>query len=362
MPEPIDRSASWPHVHGDPGRYSYARIGSPTVDAAEAALGALDGGRALLFDGMAAVTAALLTLLRPGATVALAEGAYYGHRRLLDHLQPWQLRALEFDQTGPPPQADLVLVEAPANPLLTMPDLGAALAPGGAGRLRRHPRDAALRAPARARALALRATKFLGGHDDLLAGVLVTGDDDLYERLRETRRHLTGAIAGSDTAWLLLRGLETLEARVMRQTETARSLAERLGSHPAVTTVRYPGFGGVLSFDVPDSDSARRVETRDAPDPERDQPRRNALEARVAPTLGGERCPPGLIRFSVGLEDADQLWEDLAQAWRTRRRDEARRAALEPRLAPPHRARTTLAGLGARTGDGMRGTLEPESG
>ena len=103
MPEPIDRSASWPHVHGDPGRYSYARTGSPTVDAAEAALGALDGGRALLFPGMAAVTAALL-LLRPGATVALAEGAYYGHRRLLDHLQPWQLQGSSSTRPGRHPR------------------------------------------------------------------------------------------------------------------------------------------------------------------------------------------------------------------------------------------------------------------
>src|SRR5262245_46940554 len=262
MPEPVDRSASWPHAHGEPGRYSYARSGSPTVEAAEEALGALDGGRALLFpSGMAAVTATLLTLLRPGSTMALAAGAYYGHRRLLDHLQAWQLQTVEFDQTTPPPPADLVLVEAPANPLLTMPDLGAALAHGAPVVC-----DATLATPLFVRplergcALALHsATKFLGGHDDLLAGVLVTGDDDLYERLRETR-HLTGAIAGPDTAWLLLRGLETLEARVTRQTATARTLAERLEGHAAVTTVRYPGFGAVISFDVADSSAARRVE------------------------------------------------------------------------------------------------------
>ena len=168
-------------------------------------------------------------------------------------------KALEFDQTGPPPQADLVLVEAPANPLLTMPDLGAALA-------RAAPVcDATLAAPLFVRPLE--------------RGARSRSRDQVPRRPRRPSpafwspatttctsgsrdTPLTGAIAGSDTAWLLLRGLETLEARVMRQTETARSLAERLGSHPAVTTVRYPGFGGVLSFDVPDSDSARRVETR----------------------------------------------------------------------------------------------------
>jgi cystathionine gamma-synthase len=317
VPAPLDRSASWPHEHGEPGRYSYARAGNPTTEATEAALGELDGGRALLFpSGMAAVTAVVLTMLRPGATVALAGGAYYGHRRLLDHLAHWQVRTTEYDQTrAPPPDADLVLVEAPANPMLTMPDLGAAVT-------HRAPVvcDATIATPLHLRPLELdcdvalhSATKCLGGHDDLLAGVLVTRDDALHERLRETRR-LTGAVAAPDVAWLLLRGLETLEVRLARQTETARALVDRLAEHPAVATTRYPGFGGLVSFDVADEAAAHRVETatRAIENATSLGGTRSKLEARRR--WEGERCPPGLLRLSVGLEDADELWRDLEQA------------------------------------------------
>jgi cystathionine gamma-synthase len=317
VPAPLDRSASWPHERGEAARYSYARAANPTTEAAEAALGALDGGRALLFpSGMAAVTAALLTLLRPGATVALAGGAYYGHGRLLDHLAHWQLRTTEYDQTGAPPaDADLVLVEAPANPMLTMPDLDAAVA-------HRAPVacDATIATPVHLRPLEVgceialhSATKYLGGHDDLLAGVLIVRDDDLYDRLRETR-HLTGAVAAPDTAWLLLRGLETLEARVTRQTDSARTLADRLAQHPAVPTTRYPGFGGLISFDVADEAAAHRVETatRVIQNATSLGSTHSKIEARRR--WEGERCPPGLLRFSVGLEDVDELWRDLEQA------------------------------------------------
>jgi cystathionine gamma-synthase len=317
MPVPLDRSASWAYEDGEPGRYSYGRIANPTTEAAEDALGALDGGRALLFpSGMAAVTAVVLTMLRPGTTIALAEGAYYGHRRLLDHLAAWQLRTAEFDQTGtPPPDADLVLVEAPANPMLHMPDLGAAVAHSAPVVC-----DATIATPVFLRPLELAcdvalhsATKYLGGHDDLLAGVLVVKDEALYERLRETR-HLTGAIVAPGTAWLLLRGLETLEARVRRQTESARTLAERLADHGAATTVRYPGFGGLVSFDVADAAVAQRVETatRLIQNATSLGGTRSKLEARRR--WEGDRCPPGLLRLSVGLEDPDELWRDLEQA------------------------------------------------
>ena len=119
MDAPLDRSATWPYEDGEPGRFSYARADHPTGVACEEALGALDGGHALLYpSGMGAVTTIVLTMLRPGQTIALAEGAYYGHRVLFDHLAPWGVNVVEFDQTGPPPEGiDLILVEAPANPL-----------------------------------------------------------------------------------------------------------------------------------------------------------------------------------------------------------------------------------------------------
>ena len=317
MTAPLDRSSSWPYEQGEPGRFSYARADHPTGVEAEARLGALDGGHALLFpSGMAAVTAALLTLLRPGGTVALAAGAYYGHAALLDHLAAWDVRRVEFDQTGPPPAgADLVLVEAPANPFLTLPDLAAAAS---------HPApvvcDSTVASPLLLRPLehgcdvALHsATKVLGGHDDLLAGVLVTRDESLHARLRETRR-LTGMVAAADTAWLLLRGLETLELRVARQTATARALAERLGRHPAVATVRYPGFGFLVSFDVADGEAARRVETgtRLIVNATSLGGTRSKLEARHR--WEGDRIPAGLLRLSVGLEEPESLWDDLELA------------------------------------------------
>ena len=129
----LDRSTTWPYDDaGEPGLFSYARAEHPNQVAVEAVLGELDGGRALLYPaGMGAVTGVVLTMLPPGGTIALAAGAYYGHKQLFDHLAPWGIRVAEYDQTGAPPdEADLILIEAPANPLLTMPSFEAAVAHG----------------------------------------------------------------------------------------------------------------------------------------------------------------------------------------------------------------------------------------
>jgi cystathionine gamma-synthase len=303
-------------VHGEPQRFSYARAEHPTGVAVEEELGRLDGGHALLFpSGMSAVTTVVLTLCRPGATVALAEGAYYGTAVLFRHLEPWGLRCVEYDQAGPPPDADLVWLESPANPILTMPDFEAAAA---------HPApvvcDATVATPLAVRPLELgcdialhSATKYLGGHDDLVAGVATARDRELRERLWETRR-LTGAVASADTAWLLSRGLKTLDVRVARQTATAADLAARLEGHPAVGVVRYPGLGALVSFDVAGSDQALRVESGVTLIENATSlgGTRSKIEARHR--WEGDRCPPGLLRLSVGLEDADALWADLEQA------------------------------------------------
>ena len=317
MGAPLDRSATWPYEEGEPGRFSYARADHPTGVACEEALGALDGGHALLYpSGMGAVTTVVLTMLRSGGTIALAAGAYYGHRVLFDHLAPWGVNVVEFDQTGPPPdEADLILVEAPANPLLTMPDLEAAAA---------HPApvicDATVATPLRLRPLehgcdvALHsATKILAGHDDVLAGVTVTRDPELRDRLHTTRR-LAGIVAPADTAWLVRRGLETLDVRLARQEAAARLLAERLADHPAVETVRYPGLSFLISFDVRDGDAATRVEraVRSIENATSLGGTRTKLEARHR--WEGDRIPTGLIRLSVGLEDPEDVWADLAQA------------------------------------------------
>ena len=317
MTAPIDRSTTWPYEDGEPGAFSYARFSSPTVAEAERRVGELDGGEALLFaSGAAASTAVLLGLLAPGLTVALAEGAYYGTGVLLDELERWDVRHVEFDQTGAAPrEADLVWLGAPSNPFLTMPDFEAAAA---------HPGlvvcDATAATPIHVRPLELgcdltlhSATKYLAGHDDALVGAVVCKDVATAARLRELRSR-TGAVAAPDVAWLLLRGLQTLEVRVARQSASAASIVERLGMHPAVETVRYPGFGGLLSFDVPNADAARRVETSTTLIANMTSLGgvRSRIEARAR--WEGDRVPPGLLRLSIGLEDADALWADLEQA------------------------------------------------
>jgi cystathionine gamma-synthase len=316
---PLDRSATWPYEDGKPGRFSYARADHPTGVACEEALGALDGGHALLYpSGMGAVTTVVLTMLRPGGTIALAGGAYYGHRVLFDHLAPWGVNVVEYDQTdAPPDDADLILVEAPANPLLTMPDLEAAVA---------HPApvvcDATIATPLRLRPLEHgcdvvlhSATKILAGHDDVLAGVTVTRDPELRDGLHTTRR-LAGIVAPADTAWLVQRGLRTLEVRLERQEATARMLAQRLAEHPAVETVRYPGLSFLVSFDVADGAAAERVERgiRTIENATSLGGTRTKLEARHR--WEGDRIPTGLIRLSAGLEDAEAIWHDLEQALR----------------------------------------------
>ena len=316
--EPLDRSTRWPYdEQGELREFHYQRFGSPTVAAAEEALGELDGGTALLFpSGAGATTALVLSVLAPGDTIAVAEGGYYGTGLTFAALAHWGLRVVEFDQTGLPPDGvQLIWLEAPTNPYLTMPDLEAAAA---------HPApvvvDATVATPIQLRPLEHgadfvlhSATKYLAGHDDALLGAIVCRDATTADELR-TFRSNTGIVAAPDAAWLLLRGLKTLELRVKRQAETAALLAERLRAHPAVETVRYPGFGGLLSFDVADAETARKVETstRVIVNATSLGGVMSLIESRAR--WEGERVPPGLLRLSVGLEDSETLWADLEQA------------------------------------------------
>jgi cystathionine gamma-synthase len=157
------------------------------------------------------------------------------------------------------------------------------------------------------------ATKYLGGHDDVLLGAVVSKDPQGADDLRAFRS-TTGFSPAPDPAWLLLRGLRTLEVRVHRQQASAALIVERLRAHRAVDTVRWPGIGSLISFDVADGETARRVET-------------STKLIVNATSLGGvtsvmetrarwepHRVPAGLLRLSVGLEDPEALWQDLAQA------------------------------------------------
>ena len=312
--EPLDRSTIWPFEGGEPGAFYYQRYAHPTGAAAERALGELEGGEALLFpSGSGAITALVLAMLEPGQTIALAEGGYYGTSLLFAAFERWGVRYVEFDQTGPPPEdADLVWLEAPSNPFLTMPDFEAADASTA-----RVVVDSTAATPVYLRPLehgadfvVHSATKYLGGHSDVLLGAVVCGSADGAERLRAFRGR-TGIVAAPDPCWLLLRSLKTLSVRMERITATAQALVEKLRAHSAVEVVRYPGFGGLLSFDVADP---RRVETslRVITNATSLGGTESLLESRRR--WEGERVPEGLLRLSVGLEDADELWADLEQA------------------------------------------------
>jgi cystathionine gamma-synthase len=312
--EPVDRSTIWPYdERGEPRSFYYSRTAHPAGAAAEEELGRREGGDALLFaSGMGATTNVLLAFARPGATVALAEGCYYGTGKLLGLLARWGISYVEYDQTGPPPPADIVWVEAPANPVLTVPDWDA---------LRSHPGlvvcDATIATPVYLRALDERAdvvvhsaTKFLTGSHDALLGATVTRDPEKSARLREFRTN-AGIVAAPDAAAALLRGLETLDERMARHTDTATELARRLEDHPAVSKVRYPGFSGVISFDVED---ARAVETSTELILNATSlgGAHSTMESRYR--WEGDRIPRGLLRLSVGLEDVEELWVDLTRA------------------------------------------------
>jgi cystathionine gamma-synthase len=154
------------------------------------------------------------------------------------------------------------------------------------------------------------ATKYLIGHHDALLGATVTRDGELRQRLYDARLRV-GLSASPDAANSLLHGLETLETRMRRQTESAVELARRLEADPRVTKVRYPGFSSLISFDVAD---ARAVET--ATTVIRNQTSlggvTSSMESRYR--WEGDRIPKGLLRLSVGLEDVETLWADLDRA------------------------------------------------
>ena len=331
----VDRATVEAYVDGTPGPFYYQRAAHPVGVEAERLLGELEGGPALLFpSGSGATTALLLALLEPGARVAVAEGGYYGTVALIGgELARWGVELIAFDQTGPPPPADLVWLEPCANPMLTFPDLDRSIAAAhDAGA--RVVVDNTVLSPLLLRPLAHgadfvlhSASKILAGHADALLGVVSCARAKDADRLAAFRTR-SGIVAAPDPAWLLMRGLKTLAVRVPHQSASALELARRLAAHPAVAQVRYPGlgdpvaarylsaFGPLLSFDVADGERAATVE-------------RSLRVIENATSLGGtastlesrtrwepDRVPPGLLRLSVGLEAVEDLWADLDHALR----------------------------------------------
>ncbi len=343
------------HFEGRTTRDEYGRYGNPTVRAAEAKLASLDSGDdAVLFgSGMAAITSALFALVSQGDHVVLGGDCYRRTRAFVTKTLARFGVTSTVAETGSAeaiaraikPNTRVVLLESPTNPYLRVVDLPALARARDATENKRAKIlvDATFATPVNQRPLEQGAdlvlhscTKYLGGHNDLLAGV-VTGGAGLVSLVREARDVL-GGVLDPHAAYLLLRGLKTLPLRVARQNETAFALALWLEEQPEVQRVFYPalashpdftvarrvlsGFGGVVTFELrADFEGTAR-----------------ALDAcellTIAPSLGGveslieqpalmsfygltteERLAvgitDGLVRLSVGLEDADDIKADL---------------------------------------------------
>jgi len=333
----------------------YTRYGNPTLERTARLVASLEGGEAglLTASGMGAISAVLVGLLRAGDHVVAQTDHYVGTTRLLTELLPrYGVRATLVDQTrveafeaAIEPATRLLMVESPANPTLALTDIRAVCALAKAHGITTVV-DNTFACPINQRPLELgadvvvhSATKYLGGHHDLTAGAIVASAP-IVERIWDTAIVLGSVLAPHD-AWLLLRGMRTLAVRVERINASTQRIAAFLESHPRVLRVHYPGlashpqhalaaaqmrgFGGVLSMRVAGGYAgAERVTSR------------LGLFARAV-SLGGveslaahaaavwsgtlseeamraARIEPDLVRLSVGLEDADDLIADLAQA------------------------------------------------
>jgi cystathionine gamma-synthase len=328
--------------------FFYARHGNPNRTGLEACLAALEGGAAAAaFSSGAAATMSIFQALSPGEHVIAPTDAYHGTIILLrDILGPWGLTATFVDMTDPAaveralrPRTVLVWVETPSNPLLRVSDIAAiariARAAGARCAVDNTWASPVLQRPFELGAdLALHSTtKYLGGHCDVLGGVVVSRTaDEFFQRIRTVQIH-GGAVAAPFDCWLVLRGIRTLPYRMRGHCGNARKLAEFLVRHPQVEAVHYPGlpnhpghavaakqmqdFGGMLSFQVRGGKgealavAARlRIITRatslGGPD--------TLIEHRASIEPPDKGTPQNLLRLSVGLEHPDDLTADLAQA------------------------------------------------
>jgi cystathionine gamma-synthase len=327
------------------GVTAYGRTGNPTWTAFEDTLGALEGGQAVAFaSGMAAV-AAVVDLVPHGATVVGPRYAYSGTLQLLrEHARRGRLdvRLVDISDTAAVADActgaELLWVETPTNPLLQVADLPAlAAATTASGTLLAV--DSTLATPLAQRPLALgadlsvhSATKFLSGHSDVILGAVVARAPAIAERVI-TQRTLLGAIPGPVETWLALRGVRTLELRMHRAQANAGELARRLHDHPRVERVRYPGlpddpghararsqmdgFGAVVGIDVAGgATSAEQVATgtRLWVHATSLGGIESTLERRRRWQVESTDVPEGLVRLSVGCENVEDLWDDLARA------------------------------------------------
>lgn len=332
----------------------YGRYGNPTQSVVEAKLAALDGGEAALLTatGMAAIVTTLLAMVRPGMHIVITADSYRKTRVFVrDFLSGFGVDHTSCEPTvegiasAIRPNSKLIVTESPTNPYLNCIDLEALVKLAKEKRIKTLI-DATLATPFNLQPLAFgvdlvvhSATKYLGGHNDLMAGVVI-GNRGLIDAIREYQG-MFGALASPFTAYMLIRGLKTFAIRMRHQNESGQRIAEFLEGHPKIEQVWYPGlkshsaydiakrqmngFGALISFTVKGgiADGSKVVDACKIP--------------YLAPSLGGpeslieqpalmsyydkspeERAAIGirenLIRMSIGLESADELIADLDQA------------------------------------------------
>jgi cystathionine gamma-synthase len=328
-------------------RRAYSRDdGTPSWEALEEIVGGLEGGSSVSFaSGMAGI-AAIFDQLHTGSVVALSDDCYQavaGIAKAGQNRGRWTVHRVAVADTARWIEmcgvADLIWLESPSNPLLTVADLDAiCAAPRKRGAILGV--DNTFATPLNQRPLALgadvamqSATKFIGGHSDLLSGVVTVRDANLLVALRQARE-LAGATPGTLETFLAVRGARTLALRLERAQCNAMTLAERLARHPSITLTRYPGlashpthaaarrqlkgFGTIISFDVRGGASAadgvcaglqliQHATSLGAVE--------STIERRAS-IPGQEHLPPALLRLSVGIEAVEDLWTDLDRALR----------------------------------------------
>jgi cystathionine gamma-synthase len=334
--------------------YAYGRPDNATVRDAEAVIAALEGagaGALLFSSGMAAATA-VFQALEPGDHVVAPKVMYWALRNwLTTHAARWGLKVelVAMDDLGAlksamrPNRTKLVWAETPANPLWTITDIAAAadIAHAAGARLAV---DSTAASPIHTRPLTLgadivmhSASKILNGHSDVIAGALAGASADAFWQRIAQIRATQGGILGPLEAYLLLRGLRTLHVRAAAQAASAAELARRLAAHPHVAGVLYPGlpehpghavaarqmeggFGFMLSVRVAGGEAAaigtaaevglwKRATSLGGVE--------SLIEHRASVEGPNTPCPPDLLRLSVGLEDAGDLFDDLDGALRT---------------------------------------------
>ena len=333
-----------------PGGRIYARADNPTYDAPEALLAALEGAAgAMLFASGEAAASAVFQALAPGDRVLAPRNMYWGLRNWLSgFMGSWGL-AVDFYENASiedlrakarAKPTRLIWIETPANPTWDVTDIAAASAVAReAGALVAV--DSTCATPLLTQPLALgadivmhSATKYLNGHSDVIAGALAGARDDAFWQRLRTVRASGGAVLGPFEAWLLARGMRTLHLRVERACANAQALAERFAPHPKLSHVLYPGlrthpgheiaarqmkggFGAMMSLRLAAGEAAAKEFTARL----RIFKRATSLgsveslaEHRASVEGPNTTCPPDLVRLSIGIEDAEDLASDIAQA------------------------------------------------